>query len=86
MRKRLQTALALCLLLAIAYVFVLPAFDIDPTALRASRHAISLFLAIAAAGSMLTIFRPAALLRLYQSFPAPQSGPNLIDLTCTRLC
>ncbi len=87
MPGKVKVTIAVCLLLVVAYIFVLPAFDIDPTALRAARNADLLFFAIAAAASALTLLRPRlGIFLLSPDFAHSSVSSNLIDLTCTRLC
>lgn len=86
MTRATKLAIAVCLALIVAYIFVLPAFDISPTALRAAQHAAVLFISIAAAAYLLTTLKPPAC----RDLPLPDicygSVSELIDLTCTRLC
>ncbi len=86
MARATKFLIAACLVLAIAYIFVLPAFDVSPTALRAARNADLLFISIAAAAYLLTTLQPQPCRDL--QLPTVDAGPvsDLIDLTCTRLC
>ncbi len=83
-----RVALALITLLSVAAVLISPAVDLQPTAMRASRDAKLAFPALAiAAGVLVSICGETA--------PADRSphlqsqftrGPDLFDLTCSRLC
>ena len=86
MSDKFKIGAALLLLLTVVYIFVAPTFDLDPTALRAARHAASIFIAIAAAASVLTALETGLQsILISPSAPIPPAS-DLIDLTCTRLC
>ena len=86
MARLMKITIGVCLILAITYIVVLPAFNISPTALRAARNADLLFISIAAAAYLLIALRrqPGRDLLVPAVFYSPSS--DLIDLTCTRLC
>ena len=86
MARNMKITIGVCLVLAIAYIFVFPAFDISPTALRAARNADLLFVSIAAAAYALTLLRPQAGRALPPPVVSCDPVPDLIDLTCIRLC
>jgi hypothetical protein len=86
MARFMKITIAVCLILAIAYIVVLPAFNIGPTALRAARNAVLLFTSMAAAAYVITILRPQAWPLRALPTVLIGSAPELIDLTCTRLC
>jgi len=77
------------LLLAITVVFVSPAVDLEPTALRAAQAASLLFAVLALAGSFIAsglhipCFHLVAILR---SEIVSFFAPDLVDLNCNRLC
>ena len=77
------------LLLAVTVVFVSPAVDLEPTALRAAQAASLLFAMIALAGSFIasglhtSCFHLVAILR---SEIVSFCAPDLVDLNCNRLC
>ena len=81
--------IALVLLLAVIVIFVSPAVNLEPTALRALQVASMLFAALALAGTVLAY--GANLLARYVdtafSFhPVLSRTDDIIDLNCTRLC
>jgi hypothetical protein len=80
--------IAFLLLFAVVVVFASPAVDLAPTALRGSRHAQALMLALVTvihtvaghlreAGFVAAMFIPLLL---------PHSGKEHVDLNCSRLC
>ncbi len=89
MKDLFQTVLVAATVVAILVLFVSPVLDMEPSAMRAMRHAHIFFHAFAAAASMLLY-----LLAKHADFfawafevhPARQDGPDLFDLNCTRLC
>ncbi len=73
------------LLIAILVLTILPAFDLDPAHLRASRQALLLLVIMAVAVARAEIkhslqFKPRA------ENSAHNKGPDLLDLKCARLC
>ena len=79
------------LVATIGIVFVAPAVDLEPTAMRATRAASATLLAIAAVGQMVTSL--SLLLRsqfqtsaIYLDRWNDLLKTSLVDLNCTRLC
>ena len=89
MRSDAKLGIVIVLVLSVMVVFVSPAVDLEPTALRALKAAKMLFAALVLAGTAI-----AACLRV--SFPSPgivlefhpieASAASLVDLNCARLC
>jgi uncharacterized membrane protein len=84
--------LVLLLLVALAVVFFAPSVHLEPTALRASRDAAMLVLAIfvaahlLAASYSLTVLWERGFFEQEGSDPVLAEHSSLIDLYCTRLC
>jgi hypothetical protein len=77
------------LLLAVTVVFVSPAVDLEPTALRAAQAASLLFAVLSLAGSFIASNLHTSSLQLVAiltSGSAPFFPPDLVDLNCNRLC
>jgi len=77
------------LLLAVIVVFVSPAVDLEPTALRAAQAATLLFALLALAGSFIARSLQAPCLHLVaisRTERVPFFAPDLVDLNCNRLC
>jgi len=72
--------------MAILVLFILPAFDVDPTALRAARAAELLLLSIACAAFTLFAFRGGRVLRVQPAPPFIKVTSNLLEETCSLLC
>jgi len=83
---RSKKGVVLLLLVAILVLTILPTFDLKPTRLRAARHGALLFIAIAAAASGAAEIKAPFHLKPGSSQPLHATGPDLLDLTCTRLC
>jgi quinol-cytochrome oxidoreductase complex cytochrome b subunit len=84
-----QIVLVAATVVAILVLFVSPALDLEPSAMRAMRHAHIFFHAFAAAASMLLYLltkHPEFFGWVSEAHPARQDGPDLFDLNCTRLC
>ena len=78
---------ALVVLAAVLALFTLPAFNLQPTALRASRSAQQLFLVLATLTAFTILQLSAQVGRLHPNAIATvSSSPDLIDLLCIRLC
>ena len=81
--------MVIILLLAVTVVFVSPAVDLEPTALRAAQAATLLFAVLALAGSVIasslhiSCFHLVAILRTES---VPFFAADLVDLNCNRLC
>ena len=82
----IKVGATLFLLVTLVCLFVLPAFDLDPTALRASQHAARIFWAIAASAAVLTARSSGAEPENFAETAARQATSNVISLTCNRLC
>ena len=85
MLERVRSAAVFLLLLAILVLTVLPAFDLDPAHLRASRNTTLLLviMAFVAAYAAMTVSLQRASVAMNSKRP-PVS--DLLALTCTRLC
>lgn len=86
MDRKLLVVAALVLAVGIAVLFVLPAFDVLPTAMRAWRAAKILALAMT---TLVSFFLAVPLVRICSLANAPSpiySCLDLLDLTCSRLC
>ncbi|MGC2195575.1 MAG: hypothetical protein WA628_12930 [Terriglobales bacterium] len=89
MGGRAKLGIVIVLLLCVMAVFISPAVDLEPTALRALKAANMLFAALILAGTTI-----AAYLTLSFSFmgmvfdfhPMEASAASLVDLNCVRLC
>lgn len=86
MPERLKIGITIVLLLTVAYIFIIPAFDLDPTALRGVRLATLVFLSIAAAGFILNFAKPVSHSLAFAPVGCDPPIPDITDLTCTRLC
>ena len=84
--------LVLVLLVVLAVVFFAPSMHLEPTALRAARHAAMVFLAIFVAAHLFFSAFSLAAPRELGFFAREASAPglsghsSLIDLYCSRLC
>jgi hypothetical protein len=86
MDRKLRVMIALALTFAIAVLFILPAFDVMPTAMRAWRAAKMLALAMATRVLLATV-RPAVIVCSLADVPAPLvPSSGILDQTCSRLC
>lgn len=76
------------LLLAVTVVFVSPAVDLEPTALRAAQAASLLFAVLALAGSVIASLHTSCfqLVVSLRTESVPFYAANLVDLNCNRLC
>lgn len=89
MGRAITAVVVILLLLSVIAIFVSPAVDLQPTALRAMKCASLLFAALLLAGTALCarLQVPIGSLRRIaenQSFPSPP--PDLLELICVRLC
>lgn len=90
--KNTCVVLTLLLVLAIAIIFIAPSVDLEPTALRAWRAAVLVFLAIIIAAQVLSGFYCSSLLKICGLYvpepacPSCSSELSLLDLCCTRRC
>jgi len=81
-----NVGVTLLILVAVVCLCVLPAFDLDPTALRASQHADKIFWGIAASATVLSGLssqKERAVAALVDHAAAPS---DVTSLTCIRLC
>lgn len=77
------------LLLAVTVVFVSPAVDLEPTALRAAQAASLLLAVLALARSVLASIPHTPCLQLVAILTTESASffvPDLVDLNCNRLC
>ncbi len=89
MENRFKFAVVVLLLLSLMTIFISPAADLQPTALRSLQLANLLFAVLALAGTAVSSqlnesINPIAITS--EDDFAWVSTPNLIDLNCTRLC
>ena len=83
----LKSLLVILLLVAVATVFISPAIDLEPTALRASRAAQALQIALlSAALAIRGLLSPIFVSLTPQAESRGVNHENLLDLNCTRLC
>jgi hypothetical protein len=87
-RHGAQFVLALAALVCVLTVFVFPLTDLPGTALRSVQNARLLALRLAAAASLPALSTPAQ--ATYAWLPSDRvplhPGPELLALTCARLC
>jgi hypothetical protein len=77
------------LLLTVTVVFVSPAVDLEPTALRAAQASALLFAILSLAGSFVAdILRSSGphFVAVNSNETVPFFASELLDLNCTRLC
>jgi len=84
--KRTKILLALIVGIAILVLFILPAFDVDPTALRAARAAELLLLSIACAAFAIFALRSERILLVELAPPFIKHTSDLLEETCSLLC
>jgi membrane protein YdbS with pleckstrin-like domain len=88
MKRGVQIAIAIVLLLIVAAVLISPTVDLAPTAMRAALWSLALLASIAAVTVVFSGFRPTSFgepVRTRQLRLIPKLIP-LIDLDCARLC
>lgn len=81
--------MVILLLLSVLTIFISPAVDLQPTALRAVQLANMLFAVLALAGTSLTACLSRPTVRVAGAFEHASPlvpAQDLIDLNCTRLC
>jgi len=84
---RLSRIVAAGLVLAVLLIFVAPAVDLEPSALRASKAAVGFFAAIACLILLPYPVTSAALQpSLFERLLLMQGSSDVLDLTCSRLC
>ena len=86
MRSRIEIAVVFVVATAILVLFVLPAFDVNPTALRSARAAALLMLSMALAASSFFAFRFQASKHLQFAYHRAADHPDLLRVTCSLLC
>ncbi|HUO24456.1 MAG TPA: hypothetical protein VMU61_02245 [Candidatus Aquilonibacter sp.] len=89
MKNRFKLGVVILLLLSVIAIFISPAVDLQPTALRAVQLANLLFAVLALAGSAVSTRLDVSIGRLatvsgrdYSPLPAP----DLVVLNCARIC
>ena len=85
MEEKWRIIVAVVLALGILVLFVLPAYDVPPTAMRAWQAARVLAMAMSFQ-AVLSLTRAIAASLHYDVFFRTPGSPNILDLTCTRLC
>jgi hypothetical protein len=85
MDRKLQVMIALALTFAIAVLFILPAYDVMPTAMRAWRASQMLALAMATRVLLSMVNPPVRVCAA--DIPAPSvPSSGILEQTCSRLC
>jgi len=89
MSAAVKVAVGIVLLLSVLVVFIAPAVDLEPTALRAMQAASLLFAVLALArttiAATLTLSNP-YMGAVFSGRPIDASTASLVDLNCARLC
>ena len=84
---KVKIVFALIVIAAILILFILPACDVAPTALRAARAIILLMMSIASAAfAFYGLKVRQTFSRLFITLPSDGSGPSLLVFTCTLIC
>ena len=81
--------MVILLMLSVVAIFVSPAVDLQPTALRALKSANLLFAALVLAGSALCArihVAPEPIGTIVERHSVLSPPPDLLELNCTRLC
>ncbi len=89
MRDLVKLGMVILLLLSLITVFISPAVDLEPTALRAASLANLMFAVLAMAGTALAARLSRAVASAATSFEHDcplLPALDLVDLNCTRLC
>ncbi len=86
MTSKMKILLALIVATAIIVLFVLPAFDIDPTAMRSARAAALLMFSIACAAFTFVAFKTLPSSPLEPADRRTSAVPDLLEVTCSLLC
>ncbi|MGA8151259.1 MAG: hypothetical protein WB952_09945 [Terriglobales bacterium] len=89
MKDWVKLGMVILLLLSMIAIFISPAVDLEPTALRAANLANLLFALLALAGTVLTARFDVPISPVASTFErecALLPAPDLVDLNCTRLC
>jgi len=83
-----RLTVVIVLLLSVLIVFVSPAVDLEPTALRAMQAANLLFAALVLAASVMAALISLAARHIgsVRYLPSFWTGTDLVDLNCVRLC
>lgn len=89
LRNKLQFVAALLLIVGVVVVFVAPAVNLEPTAMRAARAAQLAALALLAASTAaVALAVPTSQSQAFREFPPVVRGASadVVDLDCARLC
>ena len=89
MRSDAKLGIVIVLVLSVMVVFVSPAVDLEPTALRALKAAKMLFAALVLAGTAIAACLSVSFPSLGIVIESPHSeasAASLVDLNCARLC
>ncbi len=86
MPRNLQLVLALLAMIAVTLVLALPAVNLLPTALRASGMARLVMAELRAMTLLMLVELPFCCLVSARGSAPALSSPDLLDLTCSRLC
>ena len=86
MTSKTKIAVVVVITTAILVLFVLPAFDVDPTAMRSARAAELLMLSMAWAASLFFAFRSQVTNYLQAASCCTPSTPDPLQMTCSLLC
>jgi hypothetical protein len=86
---RSKFAMVILLLLSVIIIFISPAVDLQPTALRSVQLANMLFAVLALAGTALAACFSGPTLPVAEALEHASAlvpAQDLVDLNCTRLC
>lgn len=89
MSDRARFFVTFLLLLAVLIVFISPAVDLEPSALKALHIATVFFAALALAGTVVAVGDHVVLQWFVEAFAAhspPVWTESILDLDCSRLC
>lgn len=82
----MKIAVVVIVATAILVLFILPAFDVAPTAMRSARAAALLMLALAWAASAFFSLRRRVSYHLHLACDCDARPPDLLEVTCSLLC
>ena len=82
----MKLAIVFVVATAILVLFVLPAFDVNPTAMRSARAAALLMLSMALAASSFFAFKFQASQHLGFAYHRATDQHDLLRITCSLLC
>ncbi len=89
MKDFIKLGLIILVLVSVALVFISPAVDLEPTALRAAKMATLLFALLALAGTIFYARLSRAISPIAAACEADCAlllGRDVVDLNCSRLC